>query len=478
MRRRSERECPVFAQSAQNLDARLYCPPTMEGAVKNKRIASVSAKKASDTKGISRRDLLKGAAGVAGVAAGSGAITGFPTIWAQEIKDIVLRHQGVSYSVIQAIGDQAAKDLGFKVEMQNADTSTAIARFITQPNSVDIPDLEGWQTKVAIQRGLLQGIDVKRIKQFDNILPIFTKGEYQGRKVSRQGISPYEVMYIEDKLSTKIVEGVHPWMTYLPQVYNADSIGYRPDLVGHPITQWKELISPAYKGKAAILDVPNIGIMDAALALESAGLATYKNKGNMTRAEIDTTINALIDLKKKGQFRATWTTFEQSVELMAGGEVEIQSMWSPAVTAVLAKGIQCIYAPVNITADGKEGYRGWCNGMGLMRHLAGKKLDAAYDYLNWYYSGWQGAYVARHGYYSPVPTTAQTFMTPNEYDYWYLGKPSSDVIKDPDGTPIAKAGSLRDGGSFIERFNNISVWNTVMDENQYMIQRWNEFKSA
>ena len=161
--------------------------------------------------------------------------------------------------------------------------------------------------------------------------------------------------------------------SFLPQVYNADSIGYRPDLIDHPITQWKELISPEYKGKAAILDVPNIGIMDAALAFESRGDITYKNKGNMTREEIDKTINALIALKKQGQFRATWTTFEQSVELMAAGEVEIQSMWSPAVTAVLAKGIPCIYAPVNQRPDGKEGYRGWCNGMGLMRHLKRQK---------------------------------------------------------------------------------------------------------
>jgi putative spermidine/putrescine transport system substrate-binding protein len=436
-------------------------------------------KKTPDTTtGLSRRALLKGASITAGVAAGSGAITGFPMIWAQEIKDITLRHIGVSYSVVQAIGDQAAKDLGFKVEMQNLDTSTAITRFITQPQSVDIPDLEAWQAKVAVPRGILQGIEVKKIKQFDNILPIFTKGEYNGKKVSDQGINAYSVMYMESADSKKIVPGYHDYASFLPQVYNADSIGYRPDLIDHPVTEWKELLSPKFKGKAAILDVPNIGIMDAALALESRGDVTYKDKGNMTRDEIDKTINALIAAKKQGQFRATWTTFEQSVELMAAGEVVIESMWSPAVTAVLAKGIACTYAPVNIRPDGKEGYRGWCNGLGLMRHLKGKKLEAAYEYLNWYYSGWQGAFVARHGYYSPVPTTAEKFMSSNEYGYWYLGKPAVDVIKDPYGAVIAKAGAVRDGGSFIERFSNISCWNTVMDENQYMIQRWNEFKSA
>jgi putative spermidine/putrescine transport system substrate-binding protein len=427
--------------------------------------------------GVSRRNILKGGAAAFGAAAVSEVI-GAPTIWAQEIKNITLRHVGVSYSVVQAVGEQASKDLGFKVITQNTDTSGAITRFITQPRSVDIPDLEAWQAKVAVPRGILQGIDVKKIKEFDNILSIFTKGEYKGDKVSTQGISPYPAMYIASKDSTKIVPGVHDWMTFMPQVYNADSIGYRPDLIKHKVTQWKELIDPKYKGKSAILDVPNIGIMDAALALESNGQVKYKNKGNMTRKEIDATIDALIALKKQGQFRATWTTFEQSVELMASGEVEIQSMWSPAVTAVLAKGIPCIYAPVNKRPDGTEGYRGWCNGLGLMRHLTGKKLDAAYEYLNWYYAGWQGAFVARHGYYSPVPKTAEKYMTPNEYGYWYLGKPATDVIKDPYGHPIAKAGEVRDGGSFIERFTNIAVWNTVMDENQYMIQRWNEFKSA
>jgi putative spermidine/putrescine transport system substrate-binding protein len=424
----------------------------------------------------SRRALLKGAAAVAGTAAAQ-AITGFPTIWAQEIKDIELRHVGVSYSVVKAIGDQASKDLGFKVTMQNLDTSAAINRFITQPNTVDIADVEGWQAKLATKRGMLQGIERKRIKEFDNILPIFTKGEISGKVVSRQGISPYEAMYVAKPDATDLHEGVTDWCTFLPQVYNADSIGYRPDLINREITEWKELINPAFKGKAAILDVPAIGIMDAALCFESAGEIKYGNKGNMTRSEIDFTINRLIELKKQGHFRATWTTFDQSVQLMAAGEVIIQSMWSPAVAAVRVKGMPCVYAPVNLKG-GKEGYRGWCNGMALMKHLSGKKLEAAYEYLNWYLSGWQGGFVARYGYYSPVPSTAKKFLSANEWDYWYEGKPAKDTILDPYGVAMEKAGAKRDGGSFIERVTNISCWNTLMDEAQYMNKRWNDFKVA
>ena len=44
----------------------------------------------------------------------------------------------------------------------------------------------------------------------------------------------------------------------------------------------------------------------------------------------------MTEFKKNGQFRAFWKTFDESVNLMASGEVVIQSMWSPAVTAVRA----------------------------------------------------------------------------------------------------------------------------------------------
>lgn len=81
-------------------------------------------------------------------------------------------------------------------------------------------------------------------------------------------------------------------------------MGIRPDLVGKPIRNWRELVDPAFKGKAAIINVPSIGIMDAAMTIESLGLWKYGDKGNMTRAEIDKTIDFLIKSKREGQFRA------------------------------------------------------------------------------------------------------------------------------------------------------------------------------
>jgi len=44
--------------------------------------------------------------------------------------------------------------------------------------------------------------------------------------------------------------------------------------------------------------------------------------------------------------------------------------------------------------------------------------------------------------------------------------------------PMEKAGTVRDGGSFLDRVKNISCWNTLMDEAVYMNKRWNDFKVA
>jgi len=65
------------------------------------------------TSGISRRNILKGAAGIAGVAAGSGAITGFPYVKSAEPK--VLRYLGTGVNEGDLIGQQCFKDTGILI---------------------------------------------------------------------------------------------------------------------------------------------------------------------------------------------------------------------------------------------------------------------------------------------------------------------------------------------------------------------------
>ena len=84
----------------------------------------------------------------------------------------------------------------------------------------------------------------------------------------------------------------------------------------------------------------------------------------------------------------------------------------------------------------------------------------------------------RQGYYSAVPETSKDYMTENEWGYWFEGKEATDVITSPTGDTLAQAGEVRDGGDFYERMGRVACWNAVMDENQYMVRKWNEFIAA
>ena len=90
---------------------------------------------------ITRRRLLKSSAAVAGLAGGSGALTGFPTIWAQDIKDITLLHAGPPLAAIPKIGEQASKDLGFTIKMQATESADLLNRFLSQSTAIDVGDV-------------------------------------------------------------------------------------------------------------------------------------------------------------------------------------------------------------------------------------------------------------------------------------------------------------------------------------------------
>ena len=134
--------------------------------------------------------------------------------------------------------------------------------------------------------------------------------------------------------------------------------------------------------------------------------------------------------------------------------------------------MKCVYQPL------KEGYRGWGNGLALMAHLEGIKRDAAYEYLNWYNSGWVGGFIAKQGYYSANVETAKAALTENERGFFYEGKAATADITSPTGEKTNSAGEVRDGGSYEERFSKVAVWNNLMDEAEFLYAKWNEFNAA
>jgi putative spermidine/putrescine transport system substrate-binding protein len=356
----------------------------------------------------SRRNLIKSAAAGGAVVATQG-IGGFPTVWAQNTKDVTLVHAGGSYAAIKEIGDQATKDLGFKIVMQAITDDVQLNRSLTQPTTIDINNIDSTKLPYLLGKGAIAPIPVAKYKLWSETVPLFTKGSYpNGKMATTQGLAPIEAMFYADKDAKKLAAKPTEFLTMIPTIYNADTLGIRPDLVGgrDKVTSWKDLLDPKFKGKTALVDYAPVGVMDVAMALEARGDFKYGDKGNMTKDEIDKTIKIMIELKKGGHFRSFWSTFDQSVNLMASGEVVIQSMWSPAVTAVRSRGIDALLQPL------KEGYRGWFVGLAPMAHLSGLKLDCAYEYMNWYNSGWQGGFIAKQGYYSAVPATPRSSSRP------------------------------------------------------------------
>src|ERR1700731_4864777 len=427
--------------------------------------------KTNKTTGPSRRAVLKGAVGLAGAVAGSGAITGFPAVWSQE--DKVLRYLGTAVNQSDDITKKVKAETGITIQNIVATTDDVTKRVITQPNSFDILDTEYFSLKKVVPSGNILPLDARKIKEFDNITPVFTKGQLpNGKVIGDQGTAPKKVMFVEGEHSTKFATSPTEWVTLIPTTYNADTLGIRPDLIKRPISSWAELLNPEFKGKAAILNIPSIGIMDAAMVVEATGKYKYPDKGNMTKAEIDLTMATLTEAKKAGQFRAFWKDFNESVNLMASGETVIQSMWSPAVTKVRSMGIACTFQPL------KEGYRSWASGFCVSKAVSGPKLDMAYEFVNWYLSGWAGAYLIAQGYYPPSLSTAQANMTADEWGYWMEGKAAVGDIKSPDGTVLEKAGAKRAGGSYDNRMGAVACWKAVMDENDYMVRKWNQFIAA
>lgn len=412
---------------------------------------------------IPRRTLLKGTAGI--LATGI-----FPAVHSAD--PIVLRYLGTAVNQDKAIGEKFKADTGITIQYVAVTTDDVTKRAVTAPNSFDLIDTEYFSLKKIVPTGNLKGIDTKRIKNADKITSVFTTGKVGSKTIGDQGTAPKKVIFLEGEKSKVFSTTPTQFMSLIPTVYNADTLGIRPDLIKRPITSWAELLNKEFKGKASILNIPSIGIMDAAMVVEAMGLYKYPDKGNMTKKEIDLTIKTLIEAKKAGQFRSLWKDFNESVNLMASGEVVIQSMWSPAVTAVRSKGIDCVFQPL------KEGYRSWAAGFGVPATLTGKKLDGAYEFINWFLDGWAGAYLNRQGYYSAVLETAKTKMEAYEWAYWMEGKPATQDIKSPQGDLLAKTGAVRDGGSYEDRMGGVACWNAVMDENIYMVKKWNEFVAA
>lgn len=385
-----------------------------------------------------------------------------------------LRVLGTHVTLQEELRQQAMKDLGINIVFEPKGSAAVLQKASISPQSFDL--YEQWSNSINVlwQSGSIQSIDTSRITNWNEINDLSKTGRLTPDAKMGAGDAPHKILYVQDDDEIGLTPSER--VSYLPYVHNVDSFGYNtgviPEGIAYETESWGWLLDEKYAGKVAIINAPTIGLFDLALAAQAKGLVTFKNIGSITKTELDQLFNVLIKMKKEGHFSGFWTSVPESVNFMASERVVIESMFSPAVSALNGQGI-----PVRYAAP-KEGYRAWHGVMCLSAATKGKAQDIAYEYMNWWLSGWPGAFIARQGYYISNPQRSKSFLSEPEWDYWYDGKPATSSLKGTDGKVSVNVGDIRTGGSYQQRFSNVAVWNTVMPSYDYSLQKWYEFISA
>ena len=420
-------------------------------------------------KSFSRRAFIKSGSLLA---ASTVCALNFPFVYAKKIP--TLRVLGTHVTLQEEIRQQAMQDLGINLIFEPKGSAAVLQKAASKPESFDL--YEQWSNSLNIlwRANAIQPIDRTRIKNWNEISNLTKTGRVAPTASIGLGDAPYKLLYVQDDKTLGRKETNQ--ISFLPYVHNTDSFGYNTNVIKKGIPyeteSWRWLFDDKWKGKVGLVNAPTIGLFDAALAAQAKGLMTFKDMGNMTIEEIDQLFMILIEKKQAGHFAGFWNSVPESVNFMVQKRVVIGSMFSPGISAANGKGIPITYAAP------KEGYRAWHGVMCLSSKTEGYAKDAAYDYMNWWLSGWAGAFIARQGYYISNPERSRPLLSKDEWNYWYEGKATSVQLRGTDGKISVQAGDVRTGGSYVKRFSNVAIWNTVMNNYDYTVDRWYGFLQA
>lgn len=381
---------------------------------------------------------------------------------------LTLRVLGTSVTLLEMLRIRAQQDLGINIEYLLHSVEDAQRIAVMQPESYDLYDQWFHNIDFVWPARAIQPLEIKRLKYWDEVNELAKMGTLSGKIAD--GSVPSQRLYVQRDLH--LSNQPSDRISMLPLTHNADSFAYHvdrlPDALHGEEESWGWLLDPALTGAVALQEDAAMGGIDAALAMQGAGMAKFANIGNLSLEEIDNLTGKLAQLNRQGHFAAFWSTQEQACDLIDNRQVEVQSLWAP------------IYFRRHFHQQGykmarpREGYRAWYGGMSLSRCVTGRIKDAAYDYLNWWQSGWPGAVMARQGYYISNPQRSRPHLTLAEWDFWYGGKAAVETLFDAHGAPLIPEGETRDGGSYTQRMGHIAVWNSVMDEHNYLTRRWQE----
>lgn len=376
-----------------------------------------------------------------------------------------LRVIGRSEILPEPVRARAVRDLPFPVTFELCDSIQGLQRVVSRPDTFDV--YHQWHTVDLIWTArCIQAIDLGRILGGGDIVAAARA------RIGDIGVidTVFEKLFLQPDGTLGSTPG--DFIAMLPSLHGVDSFAFHEDLfdiIDRDAPQsWRWLFDARWHGRTALISDPVLGMIEAALATEASSRISFGDIGNLTIEEIDCIGDTLIRLKKLGQFRRSWRNYEDAAQLMRRGML-VQSMFYPGFVLLQREGL-----PVQMS-DPVEGMRGWHADLCISSATRGVMLDAAYEYLNWWQTGWAVACLARQGYYGTFPDRVRPHLSEAEWAYWYGGEPATEELPDPLGRPTIPAGHRRSGGSHRERMSRARVWNTFMDEHTYLMRRWREF---
>ena len=383
-----------------------------------------------------------------------------------------LRVIGTPDTLIESIRVRAEKDLGIPISFEPLDALAVQQRAVMEPHSFDVLDHWSVTVELAWTAGALQPIQAQDIFECDTLLGCSDNTAFWRAITHGGGTPPGRKLFVQPN-------GTLGWeytqrLSMMPTVHNMDAFGYRPErIIDFPDQEsWAWLLDDRLRGQVALTAYPSIAIIEVALAARAKGLIDFADIGNLTVDEIDRLIEIMIDYKRRGHFAGLWAETTDVVRLFENQDVTLSSIWAQGILTLRANG----FAIEN--AVPKEGYRGWLDGLALSSALSGAQRTNAYRFLNWWQSGWPGSNMARRGLYMTRHDKVQQFLSPQEWAYWYDGKPASIALYDNDGKEVVHTNQSRNGGPYVTRLGSIAVWNSIMDEQNYVARKWNEFVIA
>ncbi|USG61598.1 extracellular solute-binding protein [Sneathiella marina] len=374
-----------------------------------------------------------------------------------------LRVLGTAVTLIEPIRKEAEKDLGINLEFTILDGTEAQRKGAMHPESFDVYDQWFHDLDLIWPANSIGPIDVSRIHNWEQINLLPKAGKLVGSSHTGLHGDPSKRLYVQ--LDGTLGQSPSGQISMLPTVHNADSFVV-PEELADKITSWACLLDPKWSGRVVLQRDAAIGCLDILLALSAKKEFQAADIGNLELEEIDELAKVLRRYRTKGHFRSIWADEIDAIAAIDGNTPIIGSMWWSGLIALRAKGI-----PVTM-ATPTEGYRGWFGGIALSRRLDDRTKDAAYEYLNWWLEGHAGALATRNGAYMSNPQASRRYLSKAEWDFWYGGKPAREIIRNTFGAPVFKKGDVRPGGAYEERMSKVVVWDTIMDEHNYLVRHW------